>query len=99
MRHVRTPPNYPQLNGKIECWHKSLKAECIRPGTPLTAEDARRLIHQYVDHYNTVRQHSATGFVTPVNTLADRQQEIHTAQDRKLHEASRRRQLRRQQAA
>src|SRR5262245_42113703 len=68
MRHVRTPPNYPQLNGKIECWHKSLKAECIRPGTPLTPEDARRLIHQYVDHYNTVRQHSAIGFVTPVNS-------------------------------
>ncbi len=32
MTHVRTSPYYPQSNGKIERWHKSLKAECIRPG-------------------------------------------------------------------
>jgi transposase InsO family protein len=25
MRHVRTAPYYPQSNGKIERWHKSLK--------------------------------------------------------------------------
>jgi transposase InsO family protein len=32
MTHVRTSPYYPQSNGKIERWHKSLKSECIRPG-------------------------------------------------------------------
>ena len=31
MKHVRTSPYYPQSNGKIERWHKSLKTECIRP--------------------------------------------------------------------
>jgi putative transposase len=31
-------------NGKLERWHKSLKSECFRPGTPLTREDAVRLI-------------------------------------------------------
>ena len=36
MTHVRTSPYYPQSNGKLERWHKSLKSECIRPGTPLT---------------------------------------------------------------
>lgn len=99
MTHVRTAPYYPQSNGKIERWHKSLKSECIRPGTPLRPEDARRLIQQYVDHYNTVRLHSAIGFVTPADMLAGRQQEIHAARDRKLEEARRQRQLRRQQAA
>ena len=99
MTHVRTSPYYPQSNGKIERWHKSLKSECIRPGTPLTPEDARRLIQQYVDHYNTVRLHSAIGFVTPDDMLAGRQKEIHAARDRKLEEARRQRQLRRQQAA
>jgi transposase InsO family protein len=39
-------------NGKIERWHKSLKRECIRPLTPLTLEDARRLVEGYVEHYN-----------------------------------------------
>ena len=99
MTHVRTSPSYPQSNGKIERWHKSLKGECIRPGTPLSAEDARRLIGQYVDHYNTVRLHSAIGYVTPADMLAGRQAEIHAARDRKLEEARRQRQLRRQEAA
>ena len=99
MTHVRTAPYYPQSNGKIERWHKSLKAECIRPGTPLTQEDARRLIQQYVDHYNTVRLHSAIGFITPADMMAGRQAEIHAARDRKLDEARQLRQKRRQQAA
>ena len=99
MTHVRTSPYYPQSNGKLERWHQSIKRECIRPGTPLSLEDARRLIASYVDHYNTVRLHSAIGFVTPNDMLAGRQAEIHAARDRKLEEARRQRQLRRQQAA
>lgn len=99
MTHVRTSPYYPQSNGKLERWHKSLKSECIRPGTPLTPEDGRRLIQQYVDHYNMLRLHSAIGFVTPADMLAGRQNEIHAARDGKLEEARRQRQLHRQQAA
>ncbi len=99
MTHVRTSPFHPQSNGKIERWHKSLKRECIRPGTPLTPEDARRLIQRYVDHYNTGRLHSAIGYVTPNDMLAGRQKEIHAERDRKLEEARRKRQTRRQRAA
>jgi hypothetical protein len=29
MTHVRTSLFYPQSNGKIERWHKSLNGECI----------------------------------------------------------------------
>jgi hypothetical protein len=86
-----------QANGKIERWHKSLKQECIRPLTPLTLEDARRLIQSYVDHYNTVRLHSALGYVTPQAMLLGQQAEIHGKRDRKLEQARRIRQLRRQQ--
>lgn len=95
MTHVRTSPYYPQSNGKLERWHKSLKNECIRPGVPLTLADARRLIGRYVEHYNGVRLHSAIGFVTPADMLAGRRDEIHAARDRKLEQA---RQRRRQQA-
>ena len=77
MTHVRTSPNYPQSNGKLERWHKSLKGECIRPVTPLSLEDAKRLIEQYVDRYNYVRLHSAIGYVTPNDMLAGRQAAIH----------------------
>jgi transposase InsO family protein len=99
MTHVRTSPYYPQSNGKLERWHKSLKTECIRPGTPLTREDAVRLIQNYVDHYNTVRLHSAIGYVTPQDMMAGRQAEIHAERDRKLEQARRLRQLQRQHVA
>jgi len=99
MTHVRTSPFYPQSNGKIERWHKSLKGECIRPLTPLTAEDTRRLIETYVDRYNTVRLHSAIGYVTPRAMLNGEQAAIHAARDQKLEQARRQRQARRQQAA
>ena len=98
MTHVRTSPYYPQSNGKLERWHKSLKSECIRPGVPLTPADARRLIERYVEHYNTVRLHSAIGFVTPADMLAGRQNEIHAARDGKLEQARQQRQLRPRQA-
>jgi putative transposase len=91
MTHVRTAPYYPQSNGKIERWHKSLKGECIRPGTPLTQEDARRLIGEFVGYYNTVRLHSAIGYVTPADMLADGLEEIRAARTIKLEQARRRR--------
>jgi hypothetical protein len=83
MTHVRTSPYYPQSNGKIECWHKSLKGECIRPGTPLSLEDAWRLLKGNVKHYNDVRLNSTVGYITPKDMLLGRQQEIHAERDRK----------------
>jgi hypothetical protein len=73
--------------------------ECIRPGTPLSLEDARRLVEGYVEHYNDVRLNSAIGDITPKDMLAGRQQEIHAERDRKLEDARKQRQIRRQQAA
>src|SRR5262245_12628720 len=72
MTHVRTSPYYPQSNGKIERWHRSLKAEGIRPGVPLSLEDARRLVGGYVRYYNEARLHDAIGYVTPAAKLAGR---------------------------
>lgn len=98
MSHVRTSPYYPQSNGKLERWHKSLKSECIRPGTPLSLEDARRLVAGYVEHYNTIRLHSAIGYVAPADKLAGREPAIFTERDRKLDEARARRKAARQAA-
>ena len=87
MTHVKTSPYYPQSNGKIERWHQSVKRECIRPRTPLCVEDARRLVGEYVDHYNQVRLHSALGYVTPADKLAGREQAIGAERDKKLEAA------------
>lgn len=52
----------------------------------------------YVEHYNDVRLNSAVGYVTPKDMLAGRQKEIHAERDRKLEEARKERQIRRQKA-
>lgn len=91
MDHVRTSPYYPQSNGKLERWHKSLKSECIRPKTPLNIDEARRLVSAYVDDYNQRRLHSAIGYVTPADKLAGKAPAILANRDRKLAEARERR--------
>jgi putative transposase len=98
MTHVRTAPHYPQSNGKIERWHRTLKGDCIRVQTPLSLEDARRIVADYVEHYNTVRLHSALGYVTPKDKLEGREQALFAARDRKLEQARERRKAKRQAA-
>jgi len=87
MTHVRTSPYYPQSNGKIERFHGSLKRECIRPRTPVSVEDARRLVGEFIDHYNNVRLHSAIGYVAPAAVLEGRAEAIRAERQIKLQAA------------
>jgi len=103
MTPVRTSPYYPQSNGKLERRHGRLKSkirrggqECIRPGTPLNLEDARRIMARYVEHYHTVRLHGAIGYVAPADKLAGREAGIFAERDRKLEAARERRRMVRQ---
>jgi putative transposase len=96
MTHVRTSPYYPQSNGKIERWHKTLKGDCIRVKVPLSLDDARNIVADFVTHYNQVRLHSAIGYVTPRDKLLGNDVAIHAERDRKLAEARQRRQHMRQ---
>jgi transposase InsO family protein len=91
MKHVRTSPYYPQSNGKIERFHRTIKSQCIRPLTPLSLDDAKRGVEKFVTEYNTVRLHSAVGYVTPQAMLEGRQQAIFDERDRKLEQARQRR--------
>jgi transposase-like protein len=96
MTHVKTSPYYPQSNGKIERWHKTLKGESIRIQVPLSLDDARRIVADYTTHYNTVRLHSAIGYITPNEKLDGKEKAIFEARDRKLADARQRRQELRQ---
>ncbi|MGC8638662.1 MAG: transposase [Isosphaeraceae bacterium] len=91
MTHVRTSPYSPQSNGKMERWFKTAKGECVRVQTPLSLEDARRLLAEFVEHYNAVRLHSAIGYVAPADKLAGRAPVIIAERDRKLQAAGERR--------
>jgi len=98
MTHVRISPGYPQSNGKKERFYQTLKTECIRPGTPLSLEDARRLVADFVAYYNAKRLHSAIGYVAPLDKLEGRTEAIWTERDRKLAAAREARAARRAQA-
>jgi putative transposase len=97
MDHVKTSPYYPQSNGKIERWHQSLKRECIRPKCPLSLQEARRIVGDFVVHYNTKRLHSAIGYITPMDKLQGRAEQIFTERDRKLQAAREMRRTKRQE--
>jgi putative transposase len=98
MTHVRTSPFYPQSNGKYERFNRSLKAECIRPQTPLSLQDARRIVGRFVAYYNEARLHSAIGYVTPKDKLEGRAESILERRREKLEAARRRRKDRKQPA-
>jgi transposase InsO family protein len=98
MTHVKTSPYYPQSNGKIERFHRTIKGDCIRTQTPLSLGDAQRVVAKYVEHYNTIRLHSAIGYVTPKDKLEGRAPLILAERDRKLEQARERRKAQRQAA-
>lgn len=95
MTHVRTSPYYPQSNGKYERWNQTLKQESIRRKTPLSLEEARRVIAEFVEDYNTVRLHSAIGYIAPKDKLEEKAEQIQSERERKLSEARAKRKERR----
>ena len=99
MTHVKTSPYYPQSNGKIERWHRTVKSDVLRRFQPQDPGQARQALERFGRHYNQVRLHSAIGYVTPADMLSGRQQEIWDERDRKLEAAREKRRIRRRQVA
>jgi transposase InsO family protein len=95
MTHVRTSPYYPQSNGKLERYHKTIKGDAIRPAAPASLDEARAVVNRFVEHYNGIRLHSAIGYVAPSDFLAGRQHAIWAERDRKLEAAREARRVRR----
>ena len=96
MTHVKTSPYYPQSNGKLERYHRTIKGGCLRVKTPLSLEDAQRIVTEFVTYYNHERLHSAIGYITPKDKLEGRAETIQAARDAKLAAAREARKAQRQ---
>jgi transposase InsO family protein len=66
IRHLLTAPRSPTTTGKIERFHKTLKAECLAGRVFATIEEAQAAIDEWVEHYNTRRPHQGIGNVAPI---------------------------------
>jgi len=65
LQHIKTSVMYPQSNGKIERFHRTIQSECIKKHSLIDLEDARNQISRYIDYYNTRRLHSSLFYLTP----------------------------------
>ena len=88
LQHIKTSPSYPQSNGKIERFHRSLEEECVRTTSMLSLDDAKEQIDKYVRHYNNCRLHSSLFYLRPVDFLVGNVDELLKARQDKLDKAS-----------
>jgi putative transposase len=72
LQHIRTSIAYPQSNGKIERYHRTIHEECIASKSMINLEDARQQVAKFIDHYNNKRLHSALFYLTPDDFLNNR---------------------------
>lgn len=98
MTHVRTSPYYPQSNGKIERFHKTIKGDHVRENHFDNLEQLTESVGSYIEHYNHERLHSAIGYVTPHQKLQGLEKDIFKQREEKLHQAREARKTRRQEA-
>jgi len=85
--HVSTSVNYPQSNGKIERFHRTIKEESVRRESYLSLEDAREKIADYIEYYNTERLHSSLDYLTPEDRLYGREKARKQERKQKLEDA------------
>lgn len=72
LQHVRTSIAYPQSNGKIERFHRTVHDECLTKRSFIDLDDARKNFIEYISIYNFKRLHSSLNYLTPDDYMADR---------------------------
>ena len=88
LQHTRTSVAYPQANGKIERFHRSLEDEYIRKNSMINIKDAMQTMDKYVNYYNNERLHSSLFFLTPRDYLDGNVDEKLQLREKKLTEAT-----------
>lgn len=84
LNHVKTSIAYPQANGKIERFHRTISDECLRVDSFIDLKDAKNQIAQYIAFYNTKRLNGAIYYLTPEDVLLGRTSERLEVRQNKL---------------
>src|SRR5215217_2355088 len=68
IRHLLTAPRSPTTTGKVERWHKTMRAEFLAEHDyrHATIADLQAALDAWVVHYNTERPHQALGMRPPI---------------------------------
>ena len=69
IRHLLTAPRSPTTTGKVERWHKTIRAEFLRDHDRqhATVEELQQALDAWVAYYNTERPHQALGMRPPID--------------------------------
>ena len=65
IRHILTAPRSPTTTGKVERWHKTLRAEFLSGKVFASIEEAQKALDVWVFEYNHSRPHQSIGNVPP----------------------------------
>lgn len=85
--HRRTRFSYPQSNGKVERFYQTCKNEFVRRTSFLSMDDLEKQLANYIEIYNNSRLHSALGYITPMDMLLGRRDQIFKERRQKLERA------------
>jgi transposase InsO family protein len=66
VRHLLTAPYSPTTTGKVERFHKTLRAELLAGRVFASIEQAQAELDAWVAFYNTERPHQGIGMVAPI---------------------------------
>jgi len=64
--HILTAPRSPTTTGKVERWHKTLRAEFLSGKVFASLDDAQAQLDAWVHEYNHERPHQSIGRVPPI---------------------------------
>src|SRR5699024_8840358 len=66
-RHKRTRPYWPQTNGKVERYHRTMATEWLYSRSWTSNQHRHHALQGWLDHYNYHRPHSSLGGRPPIS--------------------------------
>jgi hypothetical protein len=63
---IKIPPRAPRANAYAERWVRTVRAECLDWTLVWNRQHLRRVLIEYLEHYNAARPHRGIGLEVPV---------------------------------